>query len=154
VFGLSHRNSGAGELEVGRVAVQVPAGWGKRDSIPGDPVQSLTLVPSDGSRLRIRVTQNTVLTEPTLEQLAVAIGRLLAVDPVGHDLTVAPKPATVGGRQVVMYEERIDDDQLVRHQVLVEHGTQVSVDCQYLAGEWDAVSDPCGRVTSSVEVGP
>jgi len=28
------------------------------------------------------------------------------------------------------------------------------VDCQYLAGEWDAVAGACGDVIASVTVGP
>ncbi|NUS43219.1 MAG: type VII secretion-associated protein, partial [Mycobacteriaceae bacterium] len=137
----------------GRVSVSVPSGWRVRPAVPGESPDAMRLVPLDGARRRIQVVQKALRGNPGLDRVLAdlqvqrdAPGRRARFGEVRRE--------RLGAREVGVYTEAVDDGSEAKHHVIVQHGTQVGVDCQYLAGEWDAIAGACEQVVASAEVGP
>ncbi|SLH76385.1 type VII secretion-associated protein, Rv3446c family [Mycobacteroides abscessus subsp. abscessus] len=56
------------------------------------------------------------------------------------------------GRPGLSYIERPDGGSTVHWHVLVEHGTQVSIGCQYAGDGWERVESACERFAESIDV--
>lgn len=138
-------------LTVGRVTFGVPLGWRIRPSIAGESSDVVRLVPVDGHRRRIEITQNGLRGDPTLEQVAVDLqAQIRSAGGIYGPL----HRETFGRRAVLTYHEIERDNSEVAHHVIVVHGAQVTVDCQYVTGEWGAIVGACAHVVASIDVGP
>ncbi|WP_227998580.1 type VII secretion-associated protein [Nocardia australiensis] len=136
---------------IGRVRFQIPPGWRTAQvADPGKP--RVDLVPEDGSRMRITVTQTPVVTGTGYEQVAANLETQLRQKPNGT-LTDLKRDQVFGGKSGLSYIEHPTDGSTVRWHVLVEHGMQVSTGCQYV-DNWEAIAPPCELVASSLIVAP
>ncbi|MFZ2177835.1 MAG: type VII secretion-associated protein, partial [Rhodococcus sp. (in: high G+C Gram-positive bacteria)] len=59
-----------------------------------------------------------------------------------------------GGRPGISYNEFPDESSSVKWHVLVERDLQVSVGCQFLSGEWDAIEGVCAEMVRSLVIAP
>ncbi|MFQ6393057.1 type VII secretion-associated protein [Nocardia sp. KC 131] len=136
---------------VGRVGFQIPEGW--RFAQPPDPSKPrFDLVPQDGSRMRITVTQTPVAAGVGYEQVARNLEAQMQQKPNGA-LADLKHDQVFGGKSGLAYTERPGDGSTVRWHVLVEHGLQVSTGCQYL-GEWEPLAATCEQFAASEQVLP
>ncbi|MFD6213986.1 type VII secretion-associated protein [Nocardia salmonicida] len=135
--------------KVGRVVVEVPAGWHRTTSTDA----RADLVPDDAARHRITITQKPVAPGAGYGEVAADLSAQIAKKPAG---TVTPvrQDVVFAGRPGLSYEERPADGSTVRWQVLVERGVQVSIGCQYAENGWDGVMSACEQVVGVVHVGP
>jgi type VII secretion-associated protein (TIGR03931 family) len=140
-------------ITIGRVTVSVPAGWRIRPAIAGESPDVLRLVPRSGPRRRIEVSQTTSRGNPTIDDVAADLQAQIALR-ARPDKYSPAQEEVVAGRQVITYQEVEEGNSEVKHHVIVMHGAQVSVDCQYLTGEWDAIAGACEHTVGSAEVGP
>lgn len=140
----------------GRVAFEIPPGWRTRDAAPGEPAERVILIPADGARRRIMLEQDGLSGDrnPSPDRIVAGLR-----DKVGlpHERTrYGPNVGQeqLGGRPVYLYEEFPDANSQVKWHVMVEHGAQLSVGCQFLTGEWDAIAGACERTVTSAVIGP
>ncbi|MET7768644.1 type VII secretion-associated protein [Nocardia sp. NPDC005366] len=133
---------------LGRIRFQVPEGW-KATSATGN--SRVDLAPVDGTRLRITVTQISVAPSAGYEQIATELSEQMKQKPTISDLR---RDVVFGGRSMLAYTERPEGGSTVNWHVLVEHGTQVSIGCQYLGNGWDAVATICDKFAASVHITP
>lgn len=141
------------KITVGRVTASVPPGWKVRQAVSGESPDIIRIVPDDGSRRRILLSEQSLHSTPSLDDV-VADLQAQRADPDKQARFGEPVREIFGGRATVEYDESVEGNSQVKHHVMVEHGARVSVDCQYLAGEWDEIAGACERVVASVEVGP
>ncbi|MGY4102224.1 type VII secretion-associated protein [Nocardia sp. R16R-3T] len=136
---------------VGRVRFQIPAGWRLTQAI--DPSKSrVDLVPSDGTRARITLTQTPVAPGTGYEQVAADLETQIKQQPNGKQSDLK-RDVVFGGKSGLAYTEQPGDGSTVSWHVLVEHGLQVSTGCQYLAG-FEPIKQPCEQFAASIQVSP
>ncbi|MFD0365902.1 type VII secretion-associated protein [Nocardia sp. GCM10030253] len=136
---------------VGRVGFQMPVGW-RFAQAPDPSKPRFDLVPEDGSRMRITVTQTPVAVGVGYEQVARNLEAQMRQKPNGA-LSDLKHDQVFGGKSGLAYTERPGDGSTVRWHVLVEHGLQVSTGCQYL-GEWEPIAPTCEQFAASEQVIP
>ncbi|MBH0777551.1 type VII secretion-associated protein [Nocardia bovistercoris] len=132
----------------GRIRFQMPDGW---KSAPASAASRLDLAPADGARMRIILTQNTVAPDAGYEQIAANLESQMRQRPAIGDLR---RDVVFGGRSMLAYTERPEGGSTVDWHVLVEHGTQVSIGCQYTGDGWRTLASTCDRFAASVHVMP
>lgn len=135
---------------VGRISFQLPEGW-RIVSAPGDGKSRIDLTPEDGSRHRMTVVQTALVAGSGYEQVAANLEAQVAQRPNGA-LSDVKREVVFGGRSGLAYTERPLDGSTVRWHVLLEHGIQVSVGCQYVGESGPELSNTCERFGSSVHV--
>lgn len=135
---------------VGRVRLQIPAEW--RLVLPPDPSKPrVDLVPPDGTRMRIAVTQTPVAAGTGYEQVAANLEAQMRQRPTGA-VSDLKRDIVFGGRPGLSYEERPGDGSIVRWQVLVERDLQVSIGCQFLSDGWQSIAGVCEQFVREVRV--
>ncbi|MGY0503302.1 type VII secretion-associated protein [Nocardia sp. FBN12] len=134
---------------VGRVVVEVPAGWHRTTATDA----RADLVPDDAARHRITITQKPVTPGAGYDEVAADLAAQIAKKPAGT-VTEVRRDVVLAGRPGLSYEERPADGSTVRWQVLVEHGVQVSIGCQYAENGWAGVMSACEQVVGAVRVDP
>ncbi|WP_378737288.1 type VII secretion-associated protein [Nocardia brasiliensis] len=143
----------AGPETVGRVRFQVPDGWHLTSTPDPNNRSRIDLSPNDGARLRVTVTQTPVAAGAGYEQVAAKLEAQINQRPAGV-MSELKRDVVYGGRSTLAYTERPGDGSTVRWHVLVEHGIQVSVGCQYAGDNWQSLSVTCEKFGSSVRVIP
>ncbi|KAA0021489.1 type VII secretion-associated protein [Antrihabitans cavernicola] len=147
------------EIDAGRVHLELPAQWHERtrpDAADTTPPRDsrLELVPNGGADRRIIVMQNTLREGVGYDAVAATLARKIA-DPakrgVFGDLQ---RGALFGGRDGLAYQESPDGSSQVKWHVVVENDMQVSIGCQFLTDEWDAIAGDCERVVRGMTVDP
>ncbi|WP_054815772.1 type VII secretion-associated protein [Nocardia arizonensis] len=133
---------------LGRTRFQVPEDW---MAAPAPGNARIELSPVDGAKQRIVLTQNTVAANAGYEQVAANLEAQMRQRPAMSDLR---RDVVFGGRSMLAYTERPEGGSTVKWHVLVEHGTQVSIGCQYLGDAWEALATTCDRFAASVRVMP
>jgi type VII secretion-associated protein (TIGR03931 family) len=136
---------------VGRLRFQMPAGW-RMAQAPDPGKARVDLVPEDGSKMRITVTQTPVAAGTGYEQVAANLETQMRQKPNGT-LTDLKRDQVFGGKSGLSYVEHPSDGSTVRWHVLVEHGLQISTGCQYL-GAWEPIATTCEQFAASLEVSP
>ncbi|MFB7878019.1 type VII secretion-associated protein [Nocardia sp. NPDC056064] len=137
-------------VTVGRVVVDVPAGWHR--SAAADPTLRADLVPDDGARRRITIAQKPVNAGAGYDEIAADLAAQIKKKPAGT-VTEVRRDVVFAGRPGLSYEERPADGSTVRWHVIVDRGIQVSVGCQYAENGWEGVQSACEQVVSGVRVG-
>ncbi|MFD3507617.1 type VII secretion-associated protein [Nocardia sp. NPDC058666] len=134
---------------LGRVVIAVPSGWHSTTATEA----RTDLAPDDATRQRITITQKPVNAGAGYDEVATDLAAQIAKKPAG---TVTPvrRDVVFAGRPGLSYEERPGDGSTVRWQVLVEHGIQISIGCQYPENGWAGVMSACEQVVGSVHLGP
>ena len=132
----------------GNVIVEVPAGWAP------DPNRStagrMDLIPPSGNDRKIVIVEKELRAGVEFDAVEVDLREQLAAieDPLRFG---NPESAVAtDGRKVLSYSEFPDGYSEVRWQVFVERGTQVSIGCQYIVGEWDALEPECIQIVESL----
>ncbi|WP_280234017.1 type VII secretion-associated protein [Nocardia cyriacigeorgica] len=135
---------------IGNVRFEVPAGWRITDAAGGSRIY---LVPEDGTKARITLTQKQVVPGVGYEQVAANLEAQIKQRPEG---TMSPlrRDVVFGGRSGLAYTERPDDGSQVDWHVIVEHSTQVGIGCQYQTGGQDTTTQLCADVATTLEVIP
>ncbi|MCA2210266.1 type VII secretion-associated protein [Nocardia rosealba] len=136
--------------QLGRVELQVPVGWHRA---PGTDPTRADLSPDSGLRQRITVIQKPLTAGAGYNEVAADLEALIKKKPAGT-VSEVRRDVVFAGRPGLSYEERPVDGSTVRWQVLVEHGVQVSIGCQYTAGGWEGVTAPCEQVVSALHIRP
>ncbi|WP_433757236.1 type VII secretion-associated protein [Nocardia sp. CA-135398] len=136
---------------VGRLRFQVPIGW-RFTQTPDPSKPRIDLVPSDGTRKRITVIQTSVAPGAGYEQVAANLDAQMKQRPIGT-VSELKRDVVFGGKSGLSYTEQPGDGSTVRWQVLVEHGLQVSIGCQYLDG-FESIASTCEQFAASVQVTP
>ena len=139
---------------LGRASMTLPPGWQVKDteqSVPGYG-NRLTLVPDGGTDRRITVTQTALRSAFTQEQAAATLRQKIAGNDRGATFSEVETGVEFGGRQVIFYVESPEEYSQVKWHVIVENGTQVSVGCQFLLGEWNLLAGECEQLVRSVVI--
>ncbi|WP_336085316.1 type VII secretion-associated protein [Nocardia sp. SSK8] len=137
-------------VTVGRVVVDVPAGWHR--STAADPTVRADLVPDDGARRRITVAQKTVNAGAGYDEIAADLDAQIKKKPAGT-VTEVRRDVVFADRPGLSYEEHPADGSTVRWHVIVDRGIQVSIGCQYAENGWEGVRSACEQVVAGVRVG-
>ncbi|MGW4370846.1 type VII secretion-associated protein [Nocardia takedensis] len=132
----------------GHLRFQIPEGW-KKNPAAGDT--RVDLAPSDGARLRLTLIQTPVAANAGYEQIAADLENQMRQKPSMSDLR---RDVVFGGRSMLAYLERPEGGSTVNWHVLVEHGTQVSIGCQYVGDAWESFATTCDAFAASVHVLP
>ncbi|TQM28711.1 type VII secretion-associated protein [Nocardia bhagyanarayanae] len=134
---------------VGRIRFKVPDGW--RLAPPsGQNGGRVDLSPQDGARYRMTLVQTPVAPNAGYEQIAANLEAQMKTKPSIGDLR---RDVVFGGRSGLSYVERPEGSTVQWH-VLVEHGIQVSIGCQYVGNTWNGFEPTCENFASSVHVIP
>ncbi|WP_109525471.1 MULTISPECIES: type VII secretion-associated protein [Nocardia] len=132
----------------GRIRFQIPDDW---KATPATGGSRIDLAPIDGTRLRITVIQGSVAPNAGYEQIAADLADQMKQKPTISDLR---RDVVFGGRSMLAYTEKPEGGSTVRWHILVEHGTQVSIGCQYVGNGWEALATTCEEFAASVDVMP
>ncbi|MGY1873280.1 type VII secretion-associated protein [Nocardia gipuzkoensis] len=143
---------GASPEAFGRIRFQVPPGWRVAPSPEGGRAR-VDLVPEAGARQRITMMQTPLAAGSGYEQVAAKLETQIAQRPPGV-LTDLKRDVVFGGRSGLAYSESPGDGSTVRWHVLLEHGIQVSIGCQYAGDGWSQLEIPCSNFGDSVRVVP
>ncbi|NMO02395.1 type VII secretion-associated protein [Gordonia sp. TBRC 11910] len=135
-------------VDVGRVSVEVPAGWQRSASdSSGDAGRAVFLRRDDGRR--IIVVQTAVRTGSTPESVARSLANKIAQR--GDDaVSEFAASMRVGGREVIGYREAPASGSPIAWYVLVERNLQVSIGCQAGAAAQSMQTECVAAVTSAV----
>jgi len=135
---------------LGPVTFRVPDGW--HVTSPGATSARVDLGPDDGSRLRLTVTQTRVAADAGYARIAADLEAQMQQKPSLGDLR---RDVVFAGRSGLSYIERPQGGSTVRWHVLLEHGTQVSIGCQYVAeDDWAVLEPSCEELATSIDVQP
>lgn len=133
----------------GRVQAQIPEGW----RIAAQTDTRVDLMPEDGARQRMTITQKPLAPGSTVEDVARTLETQVERRPPGTVSDLRRDPA-FGGRPSLSYEEYPPDGTTVRWHVLVDAGLQVSVGCQYPSDSWQPISGTCEQFLRDVRLTP
>ncbi|WP_171050081.1 type VII secretion-associated protein [Nocardia cyriacigeorgica] len=135
---------------IGNIRFEVPAGWRVTEAAGGSRVY---LVPEDGTKARITLTQKQVVPGVGYDKVAADLEAQIKQRPAG---TMSPlrRDVVFGGRSGLAYTEHPDDGSQVDWHVIVEHSTQVAIGCQYQTGGQDTTTQLCADVATTLEVIP
>jgi type VII secretion-associated protein (TIGR03931 family) len=138
------------EVQLGRVAVTVPAHWRESDEPAAEGVVSRTTFAAPGDDRRIIVLQNAVRNTSTLTSVAGSLRN--RIDQRGDDVVQEFSASTrFAGREVISYREVPVSGGPIRWYLLVSAGLQVSLGCQGgSAGE--TVDQQCRVAVGSVRI--
>jgi type VII secretion-associated protein (TIGR03931 family) len=157
VFRPSSGNPGSGAAAARRISLydygfDLPAGWAQRG---GDAQKRQTSAAPKGSTnadVAISV-QEFLLTEPgdgaNEDKFATELKSKL--DKAGGFTGFDPR-AKFAGRDVLYYQGTLSSTRTIDWYVLVRGTVQVSVGCQYVAGNRAAVAAPCASVVRSTQI--
>lgn len=135
---------------LGPVTFRLPQGWGVSSSSTSS--SRVDLSPEDGSRLRLTVIQTPVAADAGYARIAADLESQMREKPSLGDLR---RDVVFAGRSGLSYVERPDGGSTVRWHVLLEHGTQVSIGCQYVAEDgWATLEPSCAELAASIDVQP
>ncbi len=132
------------------VRLLLPPGWQRKPGPVG--VGRVELVPAGGAKQRIIVVRNNLAPGAGYDEMVAQLSARIAGN--GESTGDLRRDVEFGGRRALAYTEHPTDDSLVSWHVLVERDAQLSVGCQYLPGEWDAVAGDCERVVRTVGIDP
>ena len=132
----------------GRVRAQLPAGWHVTDRSDS----RVDISPDNGARERISLVQKPLSEGSGLEEVAGALEAQIAGHP-GGTVGALQRDVVFGGRPGLSYQEVPGDGTVVRWQVLVDPGLQVSVGCQYPADSWDSMASDCEKFVADLRTG-
>ena len=144
----------AAPVVLGRASMTLPPGWhvkATEESVPGYG-NRLTLVPAGGADRRITVTQTALRSTFTEEEAAATLRQKIGEKDGGATFSEVETGVEFGGRRVIVYVETPDEYSQVKWHVIVENGTQVSVGCQFLLGEWDLLAGECEQLVRSIVI--
>ncbi|MGC0365217.1 type VII secretion-associated protein (TIGR03931 family) [Rhodococcus sp. 27YEA15] len=148
--GAAPTSLAAGQVRVGEVEAVFPSGW---RFIPKSAEPGRTdAVPPTGTDRKIVIVETALRPGSTVDEVHDSLHQQFSAfeDPLRFG-----EFAVVGGadgRRTATYVEFPDNYSEVRWRVYVEGGFQISVGCQYLLDEWDAVAADCRRVWETVHV--
>lgn len=110
----------------------------------------MDLIPPSGNDRKIVIVEKELRAGVEFDAVEVDLREQLAAieDPLRFG-NLESAVAT-DGRKVLLYSEFPDGYSEVRWQVFVERGTQVSIGCQYIVGEWDALEPECIQIVESL----
>ncbi|WP_067785008.1 type VII secretion-associated protein [Nocardia amikacinitolerans] len=146
---LPPTDSPGSQETVGRIRFKVPDGW--RLAPPsGQNGGRVDLSPQDGARYRMTLVQTPVAPNAGYEQIAANLEAQMKTKPSIGDLR---RDVVFGGRSGLSYVERPEGSTVQWH-VLVEHGIQVSIGCQYVGNTWSGFEPTCENFASTVHVIP
>ncbi|WP_253788732.1 type VII secretion-associated protein [Nocardia amikacinitolerans] len=146
---LPPTDSPGAQETVGRIRFKVPDGW--RLAPPsGQNGGRVDLSPQDGARYRMTLVQTPVAPNAGYEQIAANLEAQMKTKPSIGDLR---RDVVFGGRSGLSYVERPEGSTVQWH-VLVEHGIQVSIGCQYVGNAWSGFEPTCENFASTVHVIP
>ncbi|WP_378547422.1 type VII secretion-associated protein [Nocardia rhizosphaerae] len=135
---------------MGRVTFDIPAEWQLN---AGSTPDRAALVPQTATPARITVTYNTVAEQAGYDEVLRDITARVSKAEPGRFGT--PEPDVVfAGRRGIGYQESPGDGSVVRWYVLLDHGIQTNVGCQYGSGGWGTVSTACEEVMRTVTISP
>ncbi|MBF6099191.1 type VII secretion-associated protein [Nocardia cyriacigeorgica] len=135
---------------IGNIRFEAPAGWRITEAAGGSRIY---LVPEDGTKARITLTQKQVVPGVGYDKVAADLEAQIKQRPAG---TMGPlrRDVVFGGRSGLAYTEHPDDGSQVDWHVIVEHSTQVAIGCQYQTGGQDTTTQLCADVATTLEVIP
>ncbi|MBF6456581.1 type VII secretion-associated protein [Nocardia cyriacigeorgica] len=135
---------------IGNIRFEAPAGWRITEAAGGSRIY---LVPEDGTKVRITLTQKQVVPGVGYDKVAADLEAQIEQRPAG---TMSPlqRDVVFGGRSGLAYTEHPDDGSQVDWHVIVEHSTQVAIGCQYQTGGRDTTTQLCADVATTLEVIP
>jgi type VII secretion-associated protein (TIGR03931 family) len=139
--------------ENGRVRFLALGAWSARPVDPQRPGRR-ELVPVDGAAARIIVIQNEIDPGLGYDEVASALADKIAARGSDGPFADLQRDVVFAGRPGVSYRETPNPGSEVRWHVVVEQELQVSVGCQYPAGEWGVVEHACEKVVRSLTVAP
>jgi type VII secretion-associated protein (TIGR03931 family) len=127
-----------------------PPGWSQ---IGGDAANREVQLKPDGSAGQdLIAVQERALDYDATAQRDLAISQVRsAVDKAGSAFSGFSAGVSFAGKDVVYYRQQVDGA-TVDWYVLLKGKAQVSVGCQYLAGDQDAVRAACQQVVSTLAV--
>ncbi|MBF6171351.1 type VII secretion-associated protein [Nocardia blacklockiae] len=133
----------------GRVEVRIPPGW----RVASQSDTRVDLMPEDGARQRMTLTQKTLAPGSGVEEVARTLEAQIQRRPPGTVSDLRRDP-TFGGRPGLSYEEFPPDGTTVRWEVIVDSGLQVSIGCQYPSGSWEPLAGACEQFVHDVQLSP
>ncbi|MEV0333030.1 type VII secretion-associated protein [Nocardia sp. NPDC050717] len=135
---------------MGRVAFHVPAEW---RIAAGNTSERAALVPQTATPGRITVTYNTVADQAGYDEVLRDITARIANAEPGR-FGAPERDVVFAGRRGIGYQESPGDGSVVRWYVLLDHGVQTNVGCQYGSGGWGTVSSACEEVMRTIAISP
>lgn len=142
------------ELLLGNISVLLPAGWSER--APRQSRNSETvrfeLIPDSGADRRIILTQNPVREGAGYDELAATLAEEIARRDQAGSFGGLERDIVFGGRPGISYRESPDENSEVRWHVLIDSGSQVSVGCQFLTGDWASIASECEQIARSMSI--
>ncbi|WP_067861461.1 type VII secretion-associated protein [Nocardia shimofusensis] len=135
---------------LGRITFRIPDGW--RVTSSSTQSSRVDLAPEDGSRLRLTIIQTAVAPDAGYARIAADLEAQMREKP---SLGALRRDVVFAGRSGLSYIERPEGGSTVRWHVLLEHATQVSVGCQYVADiDWATLEPSCEELAASIDVQP
>lgn len=135
-------------LAGGTVSVVVPAGWAADRE--GSGAGRMDLIPVSGNDRKIVIIEKELLAGVEFDAVAIDLREQLSAVEDPRRFGNLESAVASDGRKILLYREFPDGYSEVRWQVFVERGTQVSIGCQYLVGEWDAFESECVQIVGSL----
>ncbi|MFD6391333.1 type VII secretion-associated protein [Nocardia sp. NPDC060259] len=135
---------------MGRVTFNIPVEW---QLTAGSNTDRAALVSRGATPARITVTYNTVAEQAGYDEVLRDITARIAKAEPGRFGT-PERDVVFAGRRGIGYQESPGDGSVVRWYVLLDHGIQTNVGCQYGPGGWGTVSTACEEVMKTVTISP
>jgi type VII secretion-associated protein (TIGR03931 family) len=134
-------------LVEGRVGVMVPAQWVVQRVTSGPGSARVQVVSPDDRTIALHVTQSSLATQPSHEQMAHSLQGALDQEPDGVFVDFNPTDSRAG-RTVVTYRE-IRADREIAWFVMIDGSLRIAVGCQSAPGREEAVRQACDRAIRS-----
>ncbi|MBJ8347466.1 type VII secretion-associated protein [Antrihabitans sp. YC2-6] len=142
------------QIALGRVRVELPEGWRMRRSDPADASGSsrLEIVATDEPDRRIIVIQTVLNAGSGYDRVVTDLAKQIADGGHSSKLGALEPDVVFGGRRGIAYRESPDVYSQVRWHVIVDRDTQISVGCQSLVGDWEALAGECEELVAAMIV--
>jgi type VII secretion-associated protein (TIGR03931 family) len=134
-------------LVEGRVGVMVPALWEVQRVTTGPGSVRVQVVSPDDANVALHVTQSSLASQQSHEQMAESLRRVLGQEPDGVFIEFNPSDSRAD-HSVATYRE-IRQDRHIAWSVLIDRSLRIAVGCQSPPGHDDAVREVCDRAIRS-----
>jgi len=134
-------------LVEGRVGVMVPAQWRVQRVTSGPGSARVQVVSPDDANVAVHITQSSLVSHQSHEQVAESLRSALSKEPDGVFLEF--NPADRRADQAVMTYREIRPDHHIAWFVLIDESLRIAIGCQSAPGDEEAVREACDQAVRS-----
>jgi type VII secretion-associated protein (TIGR03931 family) len=134
-------------LVEGRVGVMVPAQWRVQRVTSGPGSARVQVVSPDDANVAVHITQSSLVSHQSHEQVAESLRSALSKEPDGVFLEF--NPADRRADQAVMTYREIRTDHHIAWFVLIDESLRIAIGCQSAPGDEEAVREACDQAVRS-----